>query len=153
MRYVPNGSQRINVNPITKPVWKTNFRGRGGTWGSKTYIRFLKEIKKPLINAFADYELLWLPLRVDLLLCPKRPKASKFPFPQGDVDNFSKSILDALTDVLWVDDWQVQTETIHKEWAPLGEEGFFSVTWKTLPGYEQYPIFMERKIGKELADG
>ena len=152
--YVPNGTIIVPVQPITKPVWTPSFRGRGGSWGSKTYQRFLKEIGTPISNAVVDIDMLWEPLEVWLDVRPKAPKLSKFPFPQGDVDNFSKSILDACTDVLWIDDWQVQTEHVHKEWAEPGDEGWFSVSWKVIDQWNMndWCIFNERKIGKEFAD-
>ena len=151
--YVPEGTITVPVQPITKPVWKPAFRGHGGSWGSKTYQKFLKEIGVPLATAVEDIDMLWQPLEVSLEVRPKAPKKSKFPFPQGDVDNFSKAILDACTDVLWIDDWQVQTEHIHKDWAEPGDDGWFSVSWKVLDwDLDEWVIFSERKLGKELAD-
>lgn len=151
--YVPEGTITVPVQPITKPVWKPAFRGHGGSWGSKTYQKFLKEIGVPLATAVEDIDMLWQPLEVSLEVRPKAPKKSKFPFPQGDVDNFSKAILDACTDVLWIDDWQVQTEHVHKDWAEPGDDGWFSVSWKVLDwDLDEWVIFNERKLGKELAD-
>ena len=150
--YVPEGTITVPVQPITKPVWKPAFRGHGGSWGSKTYQKFLKEIGVPLATAVEDIDMLWQPLEVSLEVRPKAPKKSKFPFPQGDVDNFSKAILDACTDILWIDDWQIQSETINKRWNDSQEDSYFSVEWKVVPEYADAPIFRERKLGKEMAD-
>ena len=153
MAYLPKGTIVVPVQPITKPVWKPAFRGQGGSWGSKTYQKFLKEITGPLAEAVGDTDILWEPLEVWVDVRAKRPKTSKFPFPQGDVDNFSKAILDACTDVLWIDDWQIKDEHIHKEWAAPGEDGYFKVSWRVLPmDHDEFPIFNERKIQWELAN-
>ena len=153
MTYLPKGTITVPVQPITKPVWKPAFRGQGGSWGSKTYQKFLKEITEPLAKAVGDTDILWEPLEVWVDVRAKRPKTSKFPFPQGDVDNFSKAILDACTDVLWIDDWQIKDEHIHKEWAAPDEDGYFKVSWRVLPmDHDEFPIFNERKIQWELAN-
>ncbi|MBT61127.1 MAG: hypothetical protein CMA63_06230 [Euryarchaeota archaeon] len=151
--YRPQGEIVVPVQPITKPVWKSVGR-YGGHWGSKTYQKFLKEIGNPLKKAVGDTDILWEPIEVWLDIRPKRPKKSKFPFPQGDVDNFSKSILDACTEILWIDDWQVTDEHIHKEWAKSKENGYFKVKWKVMPmDHDQFTIFNERRIQWELANG
>ena len=152
--YVPQGKIVIPIKPITKPVWKPTFRGHGGSWGSKTYTKFRQEVVEPLENACKDIDILWEPLEIIVEVRPAAPKKSKFPFPQGDVDNFSKAILDACTDILWIDDWQIQSETINKRWNhSLENENFFSVAWKIVPEYATAPIFKERKLGKEMANG
>lgn len=146
------GEITVPVQPITKPVWKSVGRF-GGHWGSKTYQKFLKEIGTPLAAAVGDQPMLWQPLEVWLDVRPKKPKTSKFPFPQGDVDNFSKAILDCCTEVLWIDDWQIQDEHIHKEWAEPGSDGYFKVRWQVLPmDHKKFSIFNDRRIQWELAN-
>lgn len=53
-----------------------------------------------------------------------RPKKTILPAPRGDVDNLSKSPLDAITKTqrLWVDDTQVGHLFTSKRWAEEGEE-------------------------------
>lgn len=47
-----------------------------------------------------------------------KPKTSKLPFPKPDVDNYAKSVLDAMTDAgVWHDDTQVQELRVNKQWA------------------------------------
>jgi Holliday junction resolvase RusA-like endonuclease len=147
--YVPEGSIQIPIQPITKPVWKPAFRGRGGSWGSKTYDKFRKEVVGPLEDACEDIDILWEPLEVTVVVRTRRPGTTKFPFPQGDVDNFSKAILDACTDILWVDDWQIRKLTIDKEWT---NDPYFEVHWRVLDDYSEWPIFDERLESWRLAN-
>lgn len=150
--YVPEGKIIIPIKPITKPAWKPTFRGRGGTWGSKTYDKFRKEVVAPLEAACEHMDILWEPLNITVNVRPAAPLKSKFPFPQGDVDNFSKAILDACTDILWIDDWQIQSENINKRWNTDSDESYFSIQWSVVREYADAPIFRERKLGKEAAD-
>jgi Holliday junction resolvase RusA-like endonuclease len=71
------------------------------------------------------------PLQVDLRVELPRPKTTKLPHPKPDVDNFAKSVLDAITKDgrFWSDDSQVQTLTITKAW---GTEGSIQVTIREL---------------------
>lgn len=151
--YQPMGEIVVPVQPITKPVWKTVGR-YGGHWGGKTYQKFLKEITEPLESACKNIDILWEPLEVTIKVRATSPKKSKFPFPQGDWDNFSKAICDSLTGVLWIDDWQIKSGHLDKDWSDSGEPGYFSVQWETLPmDHKKFPIFTERKIQWELANG
>lgn len=140
----------VPIQPITKPVWKPAFRGRGGSWGSKTYDKFRKQVVGPLEDACEDIDLLWEALKVKVVVRARKPNTTKFPFPQGDVDNFSKAILDACTDILWVDDWQIRELTIDKDWAT--DDPYFQVHWQVLPEYSQWVVFEERRFAKEMLD-
>lgn len=53
----------------------------------------------------------------------QRPKTTKRVAPPGDVDNYAKSLLDALTEYgIWVDDIQVTLLTADKRWTVEGED-------------------------------
>ena len=57
-----------------------------------------------------------------------RPKATKFESPSGDVDNFAKGTLDALTTAgVWLDDRQIEFLIISKRWVEPGEEPHVNV--------------------------
>ena len=73
------------------------------------------------------------------------------PFPKGDVDNFSKSILDACTTAaFWVDDWQVRELTLIKQW---GEDHTFTLDWNVIPNLaDAWPVFAKHRVSKEMAD-
>lgn len=59
-------------------------------------------------------------LDVDLVFWCRKPKTSKLSFPKPDIDNYEKTILDAITKAgnLWHDDTQVVRLTSMKQWAP-----------------------------------
>lgn len=71
------------------------------------------------------------PLEVELTLTVEKPKTTKLPHPRGDVDNYSKSVLDAITadGRFWHDDTQVRTLCATKRW---GESGEIAVSIRTL---------------------
>ena len=53
----------------------------------------------------------------------QRPKTTKRVAPPGDVDNYAKSLLDALTEYgAWKDDIQVTLLTADKRWTRDGED-------------------------------
>lgn len=48
----------------------------------------------------------------------KRPKSTKLEAPKPDIDNYLKSLLDAMTDAcVWTDDKHVVTVSATKRWA------------------------------------
>ncbi len=69
-------------------------------------------------------ELLTRPVTVEIVTNSTKPKTSKLTMPGPDVDNYAKSVLDALTEskCWWADDKQVRSLTITKAWAE-GEPG------------------------------
>lgn len=72
------------------------------------------------------------PLAVDLTVWATRPKTSKLPFPKPDIDNYEKTVLDAITKAgnLWNDDTQVVRLCSEKRWAPEGGHAGYSVSIK-----------------------
>ncbi len=149
--YLPSGEIIVPVNPVTKPVWKAHRNGHGGHWGSKTYYKWLEDAPQALEAACEDVDILWEPLDIQIDVRPAKPKTTKLPFPKGDVDNFSKAILDACTDILWIDDWQIRKEQINKEWSE--GDGYFRVSWNVIEGMaDDWRVFSEQRLSKELAD-
>ena len=49
------------------------------------------------------------PLSVTLTILVTKPKTSKLSFPKPDVDNYAKTVMDAITEAgnIWADDTQV----------------------------------------------
>jgi Holliday junction resolvase RusA-like endonuclease len=74
------------------------------------------------------------PLDVDLTVWVTRPKTSKLAFPKPDIDNYEKTVLDAITKAgnLWIDDTQVVRLTSLKLWAPEGGHAGYAVSIKPL---------------------
>jgi Holliday junction resolvase RusA-like endonuclease len=63
----------------------------------------------------------------------QRPKTTKLAHPKGDIDNFEKSLWDALTDAgAWLDDCQVVASHSEKHWSEPGEKGRIRVVIKCL---------------------
>ena len=58
------------------------------------------------------------PVTVGLIVTVKRPKTTKLDHPKPDVDNYAKSILDAMTQAkVWDDDEQVAFLAVQKKWG------------------------------------
>ena len=68
------------------------------------------------------------PVHVAVEAVVERPKKTVRLLPGGDVDNYAKSLLDALTKALaWVDDDLVECLIVRKRWADRGEVPGFNV--------------------------
>ncbi|WP_164852774.1 RusA family crossover junction endodeoxyribonuclease [Novosphingobium umbonatum] len=90
-------------------------------------------------RAVADYvyqqvqhtpsELLEAPVEVTAEYIVTPPKTTKLSFPKPDLDNYEKSLLDALSmaTTIWKDDTQVHQMLSSKRWAAEGEETGMSV--------------------------
>ena len=74
-----------------------------------------------------EFPLIEGPLHVDLELYITQPKSTKLDYPKADIDNFTKAIFDVMNGKLWVDDTQVHSMYVTKQWAPKGEQGYFTL--------------------------
>jgi len=93
----------VNPIPASRPrvsKWGTYYGKRYSTW-RKDAARALAKLTGP-----DTYE---CPLRVTLVHVVKSPKVTKRQYPVGDVDNYDKAVMDAITShtTLWNDDDQV----------------------------------------------
>lgn len=79
---------------------------------------------------FQPYE---QPIKVDVELFVRRPKTTKLVMPKADIDNFLKAVFDSLNKKLWVDDNIIQSVYATKQWAEVGEDGYFTVGVDLLP--------------------
>ena len=60
------------------------------------------------------------PVDVAIIVTAERPKTTKLSAPKPDVDNYAKSVLDAMTAAgVWEDDSQVEFPRIKKQWGEL----------------------------------
>ena len=101
---------------------------RHGAYFTGPYKKFRCECAEIVYEVLGtDYELLEGPLAVDLELFVTRPRRTKLDAPKADIDNFVKAVLDVLNGKLWVDDSQILKLHATKQWAEVGEEGYFTV--------------------------
>ncbi len=106
---------------------------RYGAYFAGPYKRFREECDDVICSVLGpDFEPIKDPVKVDLELYIKQPKKTKLSRPKADVDNFIKAIFDSMNKRLWVDDVQVVEVYASKQWAPKGEEGYFTLGLETL---------------------
>lgn len=72
------------------------------------------------------------PLALDVVYWCRKPRTSKLAYPKPDVDNYEKTLLDAITKAgnIWLDDSQVVAVTHRKAWAPEDGHVGYSVSIK-----------------------
>jgi Holliday junction resolvase RusA-like endonuclease len=115
----------IDIDPIPCPRPRIVVRGRFPTaYYPKPYTEW-KERAQDLIETALDAEVTAtyydVPLRLRIENVCVRPKTTKLAHPKPDVDNYAKSVMDALTKAgAWGDDCQVIELLVTKRWA-VGE--------------------------------
>jgi Holliday junction resolvase RusA-like endonuclease len=116
----PAAGTRALTIPVT-PVPAS--RPRVSKWGvyyGKTYKNWMAEAAKTIPDADKPMH---GPLRVDMEVVCKRPQKVTRYAPRGDVDNYAKAALDALTKKgYWPDDDDVTELFVEKRYALPGEE-------------------------------
>lgn len=114
---------RFGINPVAAS------RPRVGKWGAYytgTYKEFREEAAGKVFEVLGtDFEPLAGPLAVTIELYVKRPKTTERGWPKADIDNFAKAVLDIMNGKVWVDDSQIISIYITKQWAAKGEDGYF----------------------------
>ena len=123
----------VPLQPIPCPRPRITVRGRFAhayypaaykDWKAEAERLIEQAMDKEITATFYD-----VPLQVLLVCVIVKPKTSKLSKPRGDVDNYAKSIMDALTAAgAWGDDDQVIDLRVVKRWANKGEDGYFTVT-------------------------
>lgn len=118
----PSGSPvflQLNPVPASRPRV-----GRWGVYYGKNYKQFRKDIAEALANIHPSDRLEPLkgPLYVQVEHRVLKPKTSKRSYPKGDIDNYLKATLDALTTHgVWEDDDQVLGVTSTKRFVGSGD--------------------------------
>lgn len=108
---------RFNIKPVPKG------RPRLSKWGTytpkatKDFESALKKMAIEWLNNQYDLPVYDCPIRVILLLTVKRPKKTKLEYPKPDVDNYTKSVLDALNGIFWSDDSNIIDLHVMKAWG------------------------------------
>jgi Holliday junction resolvase RusA-like endonuclease len=119
---------RLPVNPVPCPRPRMTRSGR--TYYPRKYNKFKKEVATVLPGCLFDAGLhrkLEGPLLVKVALLVQRPKQTKLRYPSPDIDNYCKSVLDALNGYAWTDDTQVVELEATKSWNDPGESGEIQV--------------------------
>lgn len=112
---------RIDINPVPASRPRVS---RFGTYYGPVYRKFKTAIAALLTDmAVAAKTFKDKPLNVKVDCVIKRPKTSVLDAPRGDVDNYAKSVLDALNGVLWDDDDQILKLTVTKRFTRQDEDG------------------------------
>jgi Holliday junction resolvase RusA-like endonuclease len=94
---------------------------KGWTFYPKRYKEFKEKLGTMMREAVQGVAPLAASLTVRIALACQSPKHSKLPFPKPDVDNYAKAVMDAANKTIWVDDTQVQSLTVTKEWSQAGK--------------------------------
>lgn len=93
---------------------------RWGTYHAKPYKNWLTEAGKHL--ALVDYRAPEGHLTVRVTVICTRAKTSKLTTPKGDVDNYAKAVLDAITHAgIWTDDKWIVDLSVTKRFAIPGQ--------------------------------
>lgn len=123
----------VPLQPIPCPRPRITVRGRFAHAYYPAAYKDWKADAERLIEQAMDKEITAtyydVALQVVLVCVVVKPKTSKLTSPRGDVDNYAKAIMDALTaSGAWGDDEQVEDLRVIKRWAKAGEDGYFTVT-------------------------
>lgn len=122
----------VSVYLAMEPVAAS--RPRVSRWGTfyaeayKTYLATASEVLHAL-----QLPMLSGPLAVKLEVVCTKPMTSKLDLPRQDIDNFAKSVLDALTKAgAWLDDSQVARLSVEKRFALKEEPAHTSIEIRML---------------------
>jgi len=124
---------RLPVNPVPCPRPRMTRAGR--IYYPRTYNKFKREVATVLPGCLFDAGLhrkLEGPLLVKVAVLVQRPKQTKLSYPMPDIDNYCKSVLDALNGYAWTDDTQVVELEATKSWNDPGEPGEIQVIIEAL---------------------
>ena len=94
---------------------------RYGTYYLPTYRVFKSQLASLIAEDRSKYSKFEGPLRVAIRCFVSKPKTGKRSWPNGDVDNYAKGVLDGLNGILWDDDDQVVDMFVSKTYATDGD--------------------------------
>lgn len=132
---------RLDVDPLPapRPRFRTIRTKAGKTIASAyspaNYRDWKKAAEALLLRALSDaFEPYTGPVECHCEFVIKRPKKTVRVSPAGDVDNYVKALLDAMTNAnVWKDDDQVTSLVATKRWTNEGEEPHILFTLREAP--------------------
>jgi Holliday junction resolvase RusA-like endonuclease len=109
-----------------KPKGRPRFSKWGGAYTPKPTRDFEKLVSDWATQSMGKKEPTANPIRVKLSIYIRRPKSNKTKqhAQTPDVDNLAKAILDAINEIVFVDDKQIIELEISKYWADFVEPSF-----------------------------
>ncbi len=131
-------------------------RPKFSKWGPyypKTYQSWRANTEANLARYERPGKLTTLPVYVTVHSVCKRPKKLTVELPRGDVDNFAKAVLDAITrsELIWVDDTQVKVLTTGKRYAHEGEEPHTYIGAALHP-FDMPTLEEDHRVGDDVYD-
>lgn len=119
---------RLYINPMPVPRHRTRVAKIKGkyvplAYNDPDYTKWKTEVARQLVQMpKPDESLKNIRLRCHFEV--EQPKKTKLSTPRGDVDNYAKGLMDAITQAnWWKDDSQVVHLSTSKSWAPKGKPG------------------------------
>lgn len=116
-------SWRFDINPVAAS------RPRISRWGAfytGAYKNFRECAAEKVWNTLnPNFQPLTDTLAVSIELYVKQPAKTERQYPRPDIDNFAKAILDTMNGKIWVDDTQIISLYVTKQWAEKGSSGYF----------------------------
>lgn len=121
-----DGSSKCSLSLWLNPVPASRPRvTRWGTYYSKTYKNWMAIADDSIPTATYQFEGL-VKVHVDFYVV--KPKSSKLSRPRGDIDNYLKAILDAVTKKgYWLDDDEIVHLTATKQFSS-SKDGLIEMT-------------------------
>lgn len=114
---------QIPIDPMPTPRPRVAVRGgHARAYNPAKYTAYKNELKEILAERWEDDPIDY-PVVVTIIILAPRPKTTKLDAPKPDVDNYAKGVLDAMNDVVLVDDYLVRRLECEKQWAPAGDPG------------------------------
>jgi len=118
-------SWRFDINPVAAS------RPRVSRWGAfyvGAYKNFREIAAEKVWNTLdPSFTPLTSVLAVSIELFVKQPTKTEKLYPRPDIDNFAKAILDTMNGKIWVDDSQIISLYVTKQWAEKGSSGYFTL--------------------------
>lgn len=115
----------LPLEPVPCPRPRIALRGRFPcAYYPAVYTKWKKEAVEFLANSMPALGPFSGPLQLRAVFHVERPRTSKLDHPKPDIDNYLKSLMDAITEAgWWNDDSQIREVHAEKRWAEVTAEG------------------------------